>query len=109
MGGAGGGCLQHEGNGWLPCTTTERVGSDSDIDGSESGEDSDRNDADSGSGDSDGNDNEDLSPKVVVITSNHSDIAPQFAEWERHTKVLTHVSGWMVKLVIPHCSDPLRA
>ena len=28
-----------------------------------------------------------MSPKVVVIASHHSDVAPQFAEWERHTKV----------------------
>ena len=64
--------------------------SDRDSDRSDNGENSDSNDGDgdvnSGS-ECDGND-EDVKPEVVVIASHHSDgIAPQFAEWERHTKV----------------------
>jgi len=61
--------------------------SDRDSDRNDSGEKSDSNDGDDDvNGDCDDND-EDLKPEVVVIASHHSDIAPQFAEWERHTKV----------------------
>ena len=44
---------------------------------------------------------------MVVIASHHSDVAPQFAEWERHTKVRkTHMCSDGHELVRGSHFDP---
>ena len=40
-----------------------------------------------------------MSPKVVVIASHHYEVAPQLAEWERHTKVRVLACAVLERLV----------